>query len=82
MTTLTARFDGKVLVPDHPVDLPTGVPLRVSVEFPSDTEREKPVWQVALDIGASVRAQEWEKVPTDLGRNLDHYLYGAPKDDA
>ena len=31
MTTLTAHFDGKVLVPDSPVKLPVNQPLKVSV---------------------------------------------------
>ncbi len=30
-------------------------------------------------ITASVPDEEWEKVPTDLSENLDHYLYGHPK---
>lgn len=31
------------------------------------------------DISAQVPPQEWEKLPGDLSKNLDHYLYGAPK---
>jgi hypothetical protein len=30
-------------------------------------------------ITANVPAEEWEKLPTDLAANHDHYLYGAPK---
>ena len=40
----------------------------------------KPIWEVALEIGASVPEQEWAKVPTDLAKNLHHYLHGAPKE--
>jgi hypothetical protein len=32
MTTINAHFDGRVFVPDEPVDLPVGTPLRVHVE--------------------------------------------------
>jgi hypothetical protein len=32
MTTINAHFDGKVFVPDEPVDLPVGAHLRVHVE--------------------------------------------------
>lgn len=39
----------------------------------------RPLWQRIVEIGASVPAKEWDKVPTDLSKNLDHYLYGAPK---
>lgn len=30
-------------------------------------------------ITASIPVQEWEKLPSDLAENHDHYLYGAPK---
>jgi hypothetical protein len=30
-------------------------------------------------IMASVPSEEWEKLPTDLAVNHDHYLYGMPK---
>ncbi len=39
----------------------------------------KPIWEIALEIGASVPEEEWAKVPRDLAKNLHHYLYGAPK---
>lgn len=39
----------------------------------------KPIWEVALEIGASVPKEEWASVPTDGARNFHHYLYGAPK---
>lgn len=32
-------------------------------------------------ITASIPPEEWEKVPSDLAQNHDHYLYGAPKRD-
>ena len=31
------------------------------------------------EIVADVPSEEWEKLPTDLGDNLDHYIYGTPK---
>jgi hypothetical protein len=46
---------------------------------PAYDETAKPIWQVAMEIGASVPVEEWAKIPTDLSKNLDHYLYGAPK---
>ena len=30
-TTMTAHFDGKVIVPDQPVELPVGTLLRIAV---------------------------------------------------
>lgn len=40
-----------------------------------------PIWEIAEAIAAEVPDAEWEKLPTDLARNLDHYLYGTPKED-
>ncbi|MBW4693444.1 MAG: hypothetical protein KME27_16980 [Lyngbya sp. HA4199-MV5] len=31
------------------------------------------------EIRAQVPDEEWKKLPTDLSKNIDHYLYGAPK---
>jgi hypothetical protein len=45
----------------------------------NDVERGAPLWQVLDDIGGAVPDEEWRKVPADLSKNLDHYLYGAPK---
>jgi helix-turn-helix protein len=30
-------------------------------------------------ITAAIPMQEWDKLPSDLAQNHDHYLYGAPK---
>jgi hypothetical protein len=40
-----------------------------------------PVWASVLDLGATVPADEWDSVPTDLAANLDHYLYGRSSED-
>ena len=39
----------------------------------------RPIWEVIDEINAGLPADTWEKVPTDGSINLDHYLYGAPK---
>lgn len=41
----------------------------------------RPLSEIADDLTADVPDSEWDKIPTDLVRNLDHYLYGAPKDE-
>jgi hypothetical protein len=35
-----------------------------------------PLWQSIIDLGASLPAEEWDRVPTDLASNLHRYLYG------
>jgi hypothetical protein len=37
------------------------------------------IWEVVNEINAGLPADTWENVPTDGSINLDHYLYGAPK---
>jgi len=37
-TILKAHFDGKVIVPDEPVQLPTGTPLTVAISSATDDE--------------------------------------------
>jgi hypothetical protein len=37
---------------------------------------ERPIWEVAEEIAASVPEHEWDDVPRDLATNLDDYLYG------
>jgi prevent-host-death family protein len=38
-----------------------------------------PLDQTFAAIAQEVPDEEWERVPTDLAKNLDHYLYGAAK---
>jgi Arc/MetJ-type ribon-helix-helix transcriptional regulator len=40
---------------------------------------EKPVWEDILELTADVPDEEWDKLPTDLAEQHDHYLYGTPK---
>lgn len=47
---------------------------------PNGTGLERrPVWELAEEINAELPADTWDNVPTDGSINLDHYLYGAPK---
>jgi len=69
--TISAHFDGKVIVPDEPVDLPVGKPLRVQLEVdePSDA-RFAELLSFAADL---------PDAPTDLAAQHNHDLYGTPK---
>lgn len=37
------------------------------------------IWEVVAEINTGLPADTWETVPTDGSINLDHYLYGTPK---
>ena len=78
--TYPGRVVNGRLVLDVPVPLTEGARIEVAVVEDTEAAREvKAPWLVAVEIGASVPAEEWEKAPADASINLDHYLYGAPK---
>lgn len=56
----------------------TQLSIQAAGEPPYDGSA-KPIWEVIAEIGATVPEEEWAKVPADLASNLDHYLYGTPK---
>jgi hypothetical protein len=37
------------------------------------------IWEMVKDVILEVPAEAWEELPKDGSRNVDHYLYGAPK---
>ncbi|MBU2550917.1 MAG: hypothetical protein KKB20_21075 [Proteobacteria bacterium] len=39
----------------------------------------QPIWELVSEIGAQVPEKEWEKIPSDLSKEVDHYLYGTPR---
>jgi hypothetical protein len=39
----------------------------------------KPVWERILERTAAIPDEEFDKLPSDLAEQHDHYLYGVPK---
>jgi hypothetical protein len=80
VTTLKAHFDGKVLVPDEPVNLPINRALKVQVEPMEQSATpaidEKPLSKLLKAIEAMPSNPDW---PKDGAAQHDHYLYGLPK---
>jgi Arc/MetJ-type ribon-helix-helix transcriptional regulator len=46
---------------------------------PDATQERKPIWEVFQELSASVPAEVWDALPTDLSEQHDHYIYGTPK---
>ncbi len=69
--SIAAHFDGKVIIPDEPVELPVGQPLRLQVELAAPSQ---PRFADLLQFAA-----ELPDAPADLSAQHDHYLYGSPK---
>ncbi|MDY0170412.1 MAG: hypothetical protein RBS80_27965, partial [Thermoguttaceae bacterium] len=70
--TIAAHFDGRVIVPDEPVQLRAGQPLRVQLQLVPEPS--------AAPFAELLRfAADLPDAPTDLSEQHDHYLYGSPK---
>ena len=77
MVAIKGHFDGKVFVPDEPVDLPRGQALVWHVEVPVDPPATKPQGQGLM---AALRPHIGSvTMPADWSLEHDHYLYGTPK---
>ena len=44
-----------------------------------ETRVDRPIWEIVEEIGRAIPEEAWRNVPADLSKNIDHYLYGAPK---
>ena len=79
MVAIKGHFDGKVFVPDEPVDLPRGqavvmhVQCAPAVEGTAATNGEENAWDVLAKLAGTVEG------PPDWAAQHDHYLYGTPK---
>ena len=70
--TLHARFDGKVLKPEEPVNLKQDVRYLITVESEEATGKQS-LWDVLDEFTGKVEG------PKDWSEEHDHYLYGVPK---
>ena len=77
--TLLVQFDGSVLVPQGPVDLPIGCPLEVRIAEAKPDESQQPVGEVLAQWLKRRRPIDWGDMPRDGAAQHDHYLYGHPK---
>ena len=67
--------------PAHAIEILNALDQRVEVEVSPVAVRGPllRILQHMADLDAQIPREEYEKVPTDLAQNLDHYLYGAKK---
>jgi len=77
MTSLTAHFDGNVIVPEQPVDLPVGCRLEVRVRPLDSGESSKSALAKLAELADHFPTNP--KLPVDGAAEHDHYLYGVPK---
>jgi hypothetical protein len=78
MIAINAHYDGRVIVPDEPVDLPPNQALIVRIE--AKNVDAPPARESAL-AWLAANASDSTDVPSDLSHQHDHYLHGTPKRD-
>ncbi len=82
MTTIRAHFDGKVFVPDEPVDLPVGQHVNIPVMPKGQAIPPPPEGGTLAGLAdwiGSLPPLPEGTLPADLAAQHDHYLYGTPK---
>ncbi|TET24031.1 MAG: hypothetical protein E3J71_00290 [Candidatus Stahlbacteria bacterium] len=57
----------------------TELNLQAAGEIPFD-ETARPIEDILMELASEVPEEEWDKLPKDGAKNLDHYLYGTPKE--
>ena len=72
--TLEVTYDGKVLLPETPLDLEPNRRYTISIEDENPTPSEsESAWDVLHQLAGTVEG------PGDWAAEHDHYLYGTPK---
>ena len=72
MLQFSGQFDGQVITPGEPVQIPVGTPLRISVEVAQPADGPAVDWSRLLDL-----ANECEIAgPADLAERHDFYASG------
>ena len=94
MTTVKAKFDGRVFVPEEPVDLPVGYELEIAIDALLAGNGTTPTESAALPVenGANKQKTALQELaeaaskfppspdlPRDYAAQIDHYLHGLPK---
>ncbi len=46
---------------------------------PEAAQAQKTIWEEILEATADIPDEVWDKLPTDLAEQHDHYIYGTPK---
>jgi hypothetical protein len=76
--TIRAKFDGRVFVPEGPVELPIGTVMELSSE-PAKHPGQEPSGTLADLVEFAEGLPANPDARTDGAAQHDHYLYGAPK---
>jgi len=53
--------------------------LRLTTSETHYDKSARPIEDLLEELAMEIPQEEWDKLPSDLNDNLDHYLYGVPK---
>ena len=53
--------------------------LRLTTSETHYDKSARPIEDLLEELAREIPQEEWDKLPSDLNDNLDHYLYGVPK---
>jgi hypothetical protein len=78
MVAIKGHFDGKVIVPDEPLNLAPNQRLVIHYETePAAVPTGNDAASVLLWLAEN--AVDDPSLPADFSQEVDHYLYGTPK---
>jgi hypothetical protein len=80
--SLNAHFDGKVIVPDEPVQLPVGQPLRVKVEVGQPANAEMTDAELLRRMEADGSLERISKAPRPIPGFQPLVIQGEPLSEA
>jgi len=83
MAVVKAHFDGKVFVPEGPVNLQQGEAVVLTIKRarskPRPAKKNPPKKKGVSVLKWLAENPVDDTLPSDLGYQHDHYLYGTPK---
>ncbi len=71
--TMTAIYDGRILLPESPLDLEPDTRCLVTIETFTQPSQATDVWSLLEALQGTLEA------PDDWAGEHDHYLYGVPR---
>lgn len=78
---LKARYANGVLTPLEPIDLEEGQEVMIRIDDGAGLgPAEDSVLEMFERLHRTAPLGTWDSLPSDGAKNIDHYLYGAPKE--
>jgi predicted DNA-binding antitoxin AbrB/MazE fold protein len=85
MSAIQAIYENGVFRPTGPVNLPERCTVELEFTVPEAPAPNTPNSEPSIEdklarLAAQIPAAEWNHLPVDLSGQVDHYLYGTPRE--